>query len=338
MPDSNRGGDPVLTLAAIGALIALCVCAAGIVLNEYAKVQQGYAAYQRNAAEDRHEAAEKAAQACKDRDVTALAACVANQLEAHASKQSTNQDLQAQQDMAFWAMWMFIASGGTILVTGVGVYLVWQTLEATREAVAAANRTADEAKRIGEAQVRAYLAFKSATIRIQKYTPDRFDIFLPAVELTIENVGNSTARDIFGYISVAYLYPEVRTKAFCDLPKPKEPTGLNASPGQPQRLSLGCISAHLGSDVLRVADEGGLKVVVTAYVSFTDVFDVTCSDEFHFEADIPAINKTIEATQTSRSVEKYVYFHNLAKDNARRRGPRLPGKNDDEQENGESSA
>ena len=158
MPDSNRRGDFVLTIAAIGALIALCVCAAGIVLNEYAKVQQGYASYQRNAADDRREAAEKAAQACKDSEVTALGSCIAEQFEAHAREQPTNQDLQAQQDMAFWALWMFVASCGTILITSIGVYFVWKTLEETRAAVGAAT---DGNK---AAQLAAELTLKSVEI------------------------------------------------------------------------------------------------------------------------------------------------------------------------------
>lgn len=201
MSDSNRSGDVVLTIAAIGALIALGVCAAGIVLSEYAKVQQGYASYQRNAADDRRVAAEKAAQTCKDREVVSLGSCVAKQIEAHAREQSTNQDLQAQQDMAFWAKWMFVASAATILVTGIGVYFVWRTLESTRETVLIAKDTVKEAARSNDTLAATFTAENRPWIRVNEVRLTDFKInkresVSISLEVDIENIGRTPAKAI----------------------------------------------------------------------------------------------------------------------------------------------
>lgn len=100
------------------------------------------------------------------------------------------QDLKAQNDMADWAMIMAFFSGLGIVVTFAGVVYVAKTLDTSKAAVAAAVRNADEAKRIGEAQVRAYVAL------------DRVDIFYRPLthmfeaSLIVVNSGNSPARKI----------------------------------------------------------------------------------------------------------------------------------------------
>jgi hypothetical protein len=49
-------------------------------------------------------------------------------------------DLEAQQEMARWAWWMMVASFASVLVTGVGVWFVKHTLDATRAAVKEAEK------------------------------------------------------------------------------------------------------------------------------------------------------------------------------------------------------
>lgn len=108
-------------------------------------------------------------------------------VEAYRQEWREEQDLFAQRDMAKWAWLMMLASFAGVGVTAVGVVFVAQTLVATREAVAAANRTADEAKRIGEAQVRGYLSSDGGQFWLQQ----RFVWF----ELGVVNRGQSP---IFG--------------------------------------------------------------------------------------------------------------------------------------------
>ncbi|WP_333668458.1 hypothetical protein [Parvibaculum sp.] len=158
MPDRDWWKDPVIAVAAASIFMLVAAYAVGVVLWQYTKIHEVYSTYQHNADEDRRDAAEKAAQACKDREVATLSSCIADEIEAHWRQQATNQDLQAQQDMANWALWMFITSSVTVFVTAIGVYFVWRTLEETRAAVSVAT---DGNK---AAQLAAELTLKSVEI------------------------------------------------------------------------------------------------------------------------------------------------------------------------------
>lgn len=108
-------------------------------------------------------------------------------------------DLQAQEDMAFWAKLMFLASALTVAVTFGGLVLIWRTLHHTKRAANSAVDMVNEARlttkaaqdaievtrEIGEAQVRAYLTCTEA-----KYTISKTSIFC---QLVIANKGLSPA-------------------------------------------------------------------------------------------------------------------------------------------------
>ncbi|MBX3489795.1 hypothetical protein [Parvibaculum sp.] len=49
--------------------------------------------------------------------------------------QRQKDDLDAQEKMALWAMWMFVAAATSVLLTGAGILLLWKTLKATRDAL-----------------------------------------------------------------------------------------------------------------------------------------------------------------------------------------------------------
>ena len=110
-------------------------------------------------------------------------------------------DLEAQQHMALWAMLMFFASTASVVVTVVGVVLIWRTLHHTRRAADYAKDMVDESssppkplrppspnRRIGEAQVRAYLTVSDVTMIIEGT--------IPVIECSISNSGNSPAFEI----------------------------------------------------------------------------------------------------------------------------------------------
>lgn len=54
-------------------------------------------------------------------------------------------DLKAQQDMALWAMLMVFATFATVVVTAVGVFLIWKTLTYTAAAATHTKVAADAA-------------------------------------------------------------------------------------------------------------------------------------------------------------------------------------------------
>lgn len=103
-------------------------------------------------------------------------------------RQRAEQDLRDQDSMANWAFWMFLVGLGEILLTAVGVFLVWRTLIHTRDAAVAARDAVTETRRIGEAQVRAYLSCASARFDIN-------EVWVVAVPV-IKNLGQSPAIDV----------------------------------------------------------------------------------------------------------------------------------------------
>lgn len=201
MPKRDWLGDFIFALVALAALVAVVACATGIILSEYAKVHLSNAAYQQNAENDRYAANQEIANACGGLTGPEFSLCVSDKLESYYRDQATNEDLQAQQDMAFWAAALFISS--TVL-TAAGLLMIWRTLVHTRRAAEYAGAAVLEAKeatkaardavvateRIGEAQVRAYLSIVESSINV------RADGSGVETRLEVKNFGNSPAKKV----------------------------------------------------------------------------------------------------------------------------------------------
>ena len=178
------------------------------------------------------------------------------------------QDLQAQKNMALWAFWMFIASALSVGVTAIGVVYVRRTLQANLAAVAAANRTADEAREVGQAQVRAYLYCEGATYRI---TPQFF--FL---EMCIQNAGQSPARScriksqlsvqtaVYGADGVPH-FNYVHTED-------EEGIGPPIPVGSPGRIVKIWLHGEVGADAYASLSEGEASFDVSCSLKWKDVF------------------------------------------------------------------
>jgi hypothetical protein len=98
-------------------------------------------------------------------------------------------DLQAQEDMAFWAMWMFFATLATVFLTAIGVLLIWRTLFYTRRAVEEAEKGTSAAldavavtRDVGQAQIRCYIHVMEASIKLGR---DGF----PVISISVKNFG-----------------------------------------------------------------------------------------------------------------------------------------------------
>jgi len=64
-------------------------------------------------------------------------------------------NLRAQMQMAFWALWMFVATAVAVLLTAFGVFLLWRTLKYTRNAASTTKLMLIEAEKTTEAAIRA---------------------------------------------------------------------------------------------------------------------------------------------------------------------------------------
>ncbi len=85
--------------------------------------------------------------ACTGRDGRSLIECIKEQIEAAEEYRRDEYDLSAQQDMADWARWMIWVSVGSVAVTTLGVFFVWQTLREAKSTTSAALLASEHAKR-----------------------------------------------------------------------------------------------------------------------------------------------------------------------------------------------
>lgn len=81
------------------------------------------------------------------------------------------------------------ASIWTTVLTAVGVVFLGFTLWYTHETLVATRSAVDETRRLGEAQVRAYLSVEKAEIVCRDRLP-------PIIRLSVKNSGNSPARNV----------------------------------------------------------------------------------------------------------------------------------------------
>ncbi|WP_371394791.1 hypothetical protein AB6B38_05595 [Glycocaulis abyssi] len=94
-------------------------------------------------------------------------ACLVEAVQTEQQRLYAATNLRAQQDMSTWSFATLWISLGLLIVTGVGVTYVALTLDQTRRATKAAVKAAEaaentvlETRRIGEAQVRAYITVR----------------------------------------------------------------------------------------------------------------------------------------------------------------------------------
>lgn len=118
-------------------------------------------------------------------------------------------DLKAQREMADWAFLMVIISFFNTAITATGVWFVRETLRATQgmlvapnSATKAAEDVVSETRRIGEAQVQAYVAPVKGECLWRDNKPSRLILFFansgqsPALncEMTIDGLTGRSAR------------------------------------------------------------------------------------------------------------------------------------------------
>lgn len=260
MSSGNRYENLTLVIAAVAALLGILAVGYGLVLETYSEQRELHAEYQERATEYQREAQQRIADACVGISGPAFSECISNEVAAYEANKPADEDLRAQQDMALWALWMFIAAGATVLVTIVGIYYVRETLDATRA-------TVTETSRIGEAQVRAYLSVKSVEF-------DWEDVGDGTKKMTCitakwENTGQSPARHV--EVSVQGR----KTPVDCEKP-------IEALSSILENLELSTASVAAGSHVSAERDveddfssdwiAGKIGLVVHAAATFVDVF------------------------------------------------------------------
>lgn len=165
MSDGNRNRHDTIVAFAV----VVCLLIVGLI-GWYEGFQKGQESHQGYSAQSYQDQADRQiAETCSSFTGTAMGECVAEAIRSAREQQRAEEDLDAQQQMAEWAKWMLIATVVMAAVTLFGVVFVWQTLVATQD-------MARDARKIGEAQSRAYVDVASLTLILSKGDPQRHEI------------------------------------------------------------------------------------------------------------------------------------------------------------------
>ena len=176
-------------------------------------------------------------------------------------------DLAAQQSVAEDTAGVHYAAWVALLFTIVGVFLVWTTFNATREANVIARA-------IGENQVRAYLFVESAAIHVLGHSIDVFPV--------IKNTGLSPARNVIIKTSMGAVVSgeKVGTKEFISYEsKGIEITEwLNVIPSSAAATTkiTSWSAGNLGMNELPYIIGGAFKsaiIVANGLIEWVDIFD-----------------------------------------------------------------
>lgn len=178
------------------------------------------------------------------------------------------QDLQAQWDMSRWAFWSAFAASIGVLITGVGVFYVRQTLEATRAAVEearegtkAANAAVQVTRDMAARELRAYVGIEITGLEFQRGANNAIGC---KVRYTLRNFGQTPAYNV-RVDSDFRLAPAPLLEDFA--PPIKNAMDFNAALN-PGETSGGTIEKGQSLDGRKAGD----KLYIFAVVRYRDIF------------------------------------------------------------------
>ncbi|MBW8296170.1 hypothetical protein [Sphingopyxis sp.] len=117
-------------------------------------------------------------------------------------------DLAAQEDMAFWAMWMFVAAMATFVVTSLGTLLIWRQVKLTRVAVedtGKATMAMERQNEIAEQSQRPWLSVKYRALGPVVREPSGQFFF--SYKIIVTNTGQSPAIGIVDHAMISQIEP-----------------------------------------------------------------------------------------------------------------------------------
>jgi hypothetical protein len=291
MSDGDRGSEPA-TLGAFGyfsAIALCCIIVAGLAYNFGRQDERRYetpAAYAQAAKAD-------AQRACVNRE--AAFECIYEKVEASQEQARSEQDLTAQQVAANSAFMSAIIAFFTFIITGIGAWLIRETLIATQSAVkeaekatTAARDAVDETTRIGEAQIRAYLQITNATMHLTRGDPGLVDQrFKPRLSIDVKNFGQSPAR-WFRYSVVIRYYPPMHNGFQGSLGHSPRSWGKDIGAGDTRKFTKLVGTCPIENEVIRSAVETEIHFDIVIRYLFEDVFGNEIEDERVFTTYLPA--------------------------------------------------
>ncbi len=198
----------------------------------------------------------------------------ANQKEpSETERRRTEDDLQAQKNMAFWAMLMFWAATFEAGITGYGVFLVARTLKATwatkdeaKRAADAAHSTLEQSERHARQQLRAYLSMAPDSLG-GLYEGGTANIgFLPT------NHGQTPAYSVKHTFKIAVIVSDHPRTEKLPPATTEISTEFTVFPDGPDKTWFGTEQAFTAEEIQAIA-AGLAKVHIWGTTRYRDAFD-----------------------------------------------------------------
>lgn len=234
------------------------------VLGHFYDARNTYQQYQQSTEARRQEAADKIAYECSIMEPInpAFRNCISEKIRAYQEQSAAEQDLQAQQDMAYWAAALFLLTAISTMIGIVGLALLFVSLRQTRQAISIDRE-------VGHAQVRAYLSVVPTD-----FSGPRAGA-VPEARLNIVNKGQTPARKV-RHLSMFEVLPHPLADSQGPLvaPHPTQflPT-LSIHPDGDERVDVRGESV-LSEDDLKLIIEGKTKrLYLAGMVIYDDVFE-----------------------------------------------------------------
>jgi len=178
----------IVTVAASS--IVLLVNVPLSIWEQYDRSSHWYREYQEQTQHYKKESADKIAGLCEHVVPAnpALRDCLLKGIEAYQQDDTSKQDLKAQQDMAYWALWLLIVSAVGLVVSVGGLWTLLHSLKQTRIAIR-------DTRELGEAQMRAYVSLvedeKQSFMGPRRMTAG----IVPEVKFKFTNSGSTPAKN-----------------------------------------------------------------------------------------------------------------------------------------------
>jgi len=310
MSGSNWG--PITTsVNAVFAVVFICLFALAV-WNMSASYTRNSIDAGRNTAEDSKNTKQKIESTCIATDRTAFSECVYEIVKTTNDAQRAEEDLSAQKDMAEWAFWMLTVSGLGIALTVVGIYFVRENLREMQlqraighSAVEAAKESNTVARKIGEAQVRAYVVCEEANCKTTKNTIELWIKLknygqTPAKNIQIESYLQASASDPQGNPSWRFRnYKTIKMEGRA----PNIAAGASDFGLVIWMIGVGLEGRE--AETIRTIIDERLEVHPTCKLSFDDVFGENHTTEFVLNLSSPNMIFAGEAIDT----KKYYPYH-----------------------------
>jgi hypothetical protein len=219
--------------------------------------------------------------------------CVANAPEAGGDERYTQADLKAQQEMAEWALAMFFATAGGVLITFAGVVYVAMTLHETRRMSAEAAKATSASEVAAKAAQDANAGFIDASKRelrayvhvVKAEITDVAENNIPRFVVQFINAGQTPAHKVI--VAIGSLITVENDPVF-DRSKGESSSASVIGPGQIQTHSNRMLST-LNRQQMEAIRKRVQVLHVLGEVTYLDAFDRPWATKFSYRYDAEGI-------------------------------------------------